>query len=233
MRSIYEILKVNSYPGRGIVFGRLSEGETAVIAYFTMGRSENSRNRIFIPEGGGLRILPFDASKLEDPSLVIYDPVRISGGRTVVTNGDQTDTICEHLAAKGSLMSAMKTREFEPDASYTPRISGIINPEGSYTLSIVKSNDGNSDSCLRFYFEYDSPVPGEGHFISTYKQDGTPLPSFEGEPIKVAIGSDFKGFAYRLWDSLDFENKVSLFARSVSLSGGDTETIIFNKREGD
>lgn len=234
MNNLFELLSANTYPGRGIMLGRSTGGADAAIAYFIMGRSENSRNRIFVPDGEGIRTQAHDPAKLTDPSLIIYSPVRLCEGRTVVTNGDQTDTICESLPSGRSFESALRTREFEPDApNYTPRISGIVEPDGSYKLSILKSAGGDPSQCLRFFFEYPSPVAGTGHFISTYSGDGDPLPSFSGEPVEVAVGSDIREYAQRLWDSLNSDNKVSLFVRGIELSSGKTETIIFNRQEGD
>ena len=223
-----------SYPGRGIILGMSGDGQKAVIAYFIMGRSENSRNRIFVADGEGLKTKAYDESRLVDPSLIIYAPVRTVGKTvTVVTNGDQTDTVADFLQKGRTFEEALRTREFEPDApNYTPRISGIIELEQggfSYTLSILKSDRGNPDACLRFFYEY-APVAGQGHFIHTYEQDGDPLPSFEGEPELVAIESEnAEEFAGLIWDSLNEENKVSLFVRYIDLASGDTDDIIINK----
>ncbi len=224
-------LRANPYPGRGIVLGRSADGKYAVIAYFIMGRSENSRNRIFAPTEDGIRTQAYDPSKMEDPSLIIYHPVRFYEGKTIVTNGDQTDTIRDFFAQGKCYRHALMTREFEPDApNYTPRISGVVLPDGSYKLSILKSFQGDPSCCCRCFFEYDHPVAGYGHFIHTYMGDGSPLPSFEGEPELVALDSAAPAeFAGQLWDSLNEENKVSLFVRYIDLSTGDTEDVIINK----
>lgn len=226
-------LKNNSYPGRGIVIGRSKDGRYAVAAYFIMGRSENSRNRIFVEEGEGIRTQAFDSSKLSDPSLIIYVPVRVLGNKTIVTNGDQTDTIYELMDKQQTFEQALRTREFEPDApNYTPRISGIMHVEkGSYNyaMSILKSNHRSPDSCNRYTFAYENPAKGEGHFIHTYQGDGNPLPSFEGEPKLVKIEGSPDEFAERIWVSLNEENKVSLFVRYIDLETGTYESRIINK----
>ena len=228
-------LKNNAYPGRGIVLGKTPNGKYAAAAYFIMGRSENSRNRVFVEEGEGIRTQAFDPSKLEDPSLIIYAPVRVLGNKTIVTNGDQTDTIYELMNQQLTFEQALRTREFEPDApNYTPRISGIMKVDGSdynYALSILKSADGNPESCNRFTFSYKNPVAGEGHFIHTYQCDGNPLPSFEGEPKKVAMSDDIDEFTSMLWESLNEDNKVSLFVRYINLETGKYETRIVNKNQ--
>lgn len=233
MLSLKQELKQNSYPGRGIVIGRTADGSKAVTAYFIMGRSTNSRNRVFVEEGEGIRTEAFDASKLEDPSLIIYAPVRVLGNRTIVTNGDQTDTVYEGMEKGLTFEQSLRSREFEPDApNYTPRISGIMYVEkGSYRyeMSILKSNNGDAASCSRFTFSYENPKAGEGHFIHTYMHDGTPLPSFEGEPKPVAIPDDMEAFAGMLWDSLNEENKVSLFVRYIDIATGECRTKIINK----
>lgn len=230
--SLFDELKGNSYPGRGIVIGKSADGKHAVTAYFIMGRSENSRNRIFTKDGEGLRTEAFDPSKLVDPSLIIYAPVRVLGGKTVVTNGDQTDTVYAFLKDGKTFEDALRTREFEPDApNFTPRISGLLDTENgfSYKLSILKSACGNGDSCQRFFYEYSQPVNGEGHFIHTYQCDGTPIPSFEGEPALVEISGDIDTFTKMIWESLDAGNKVSLFVRYISLETGKEDTRIINK----
>lgn len=231
MKSMKEALCGNPYAGRGIVVGKSEDGERAVFAYFIMGRSENSRNRVFVEEGDGLRTQPFDESKVKDPSLIIYSPVRVVGKKTVVTNGDQTDTIAEQLLQGKCMRHALKTREYEPDApNYTPRISAVLNLEGNYTytLSILKCADGKGGGCNRFYFDY-APVNGVGHFIHTYVTDGDPLPSFEGEPVPVRIPNDLKAFADEIWNSLDESNKISLYCRSICLKSGKTESVLINK----
>lgn len=225
------LLRGNPYPGRGILLGSSPEGEKSVIAYFIMGRSENSRNRVFVETPDGIRTQAFDPSKMTDPSLIIYAPVRVFGTSTIVTNGDQTDTIREGLAAGKTFAQALHTRTFEPDApNYTPRISGLVKKNGDYTLSILKSADGDPASCRRYFFAYEAPRAGQGHFIHTYMGDGTPLPSFEGEPEQVEIPCGTPAeLADLLWDSLNAENKVSLFVRYIDRKTGDWETVIKNK----
>lgn len=234
VHDIAGLLRGNAYPGRGILIGRSEDGKSAVAAYFIMGRSENSRNRIFVQQGGGIRTQAFDPQKMKDPSLVIYNAVRVIGDKTIVTNGDQTDTICDFLQQGKSFAQALRTRTFEPDApAYTPRISGLM--EGfSYRLSILKSADGNPDSVRRYFFEYDNPLPGTGHFIHTYRCDGSPLPSFEGEPVPVAIQGGIDAFSALLWENLNADNKISLFVRFINVQDGSAQTRIFNKngREG-
>ena len=228
-------LKENAYPGRGIVIGKSADGTKAVTAYFIMGRSENSRNRIFVEDGEGIRTQAFDPSKLTDPSLIIYAPVRVLGNKTIVTNGDQTDTIYEGLDKQLTFEQALRSREFEPDApNYTPRISGIMHVENgtfNYAMSILKSNNGDPDSCRRFTFTYENPKAGEGHFIHTYKCDGNPLPSFEGEPKSVSIPDDMDTFTELLWNSLNEDNKVSLFVRYIDIATGTYDTRIVNKNK--
>lgn len=231
--SIEKELKENSYPGRGIVIGKSPNGKFAVTAYFIMGRSENSRNRVFVEDGEGIRTQAFDPSKLSDPSLIIYAPVRVLGSKTIVTNGDQTDTIYDLMAKGQTFEQSLRTREFEPDGpNYTPRISGIMeveNGEYNYSMSILKSNNGNPDACNRYTFAYSNPVAGEGHFIHTYMCDGNPLPSFEGEPKLVAVKDDMNEFANDLWTSLNEDNKVSLFVRYIDIETGKYESVIINK----
>ena len=225
------LLRGNPYPGRGIVLGSSPDGEKSVIAYFIMGRSENSRNRVFVETPDGIRTQAFDPSKMTDPSLIIYAPVRVFGTSTIVTNGDQTDTIREGLAAGKTFAQALHTRTFEPDApNYTPRISGLVKKNGDYTLSILKSADGDPASCRRYFFAYEAPRAGQGHFIHTYMGDGTPLPPFVGEPelVEIPCGTPAE-FADLLWDSLNPENKVSLFVRYIDRKTGDWETVIKNK----
>ncbi|MGM9552352.1 MAG: IMP cyclohydrolase [Clostridia bacterium] len=230
-----EELKNNSYPGRGIVIGKSACGKYAVTAYFIMGRSENSRNRVFVEDGEGIRTEAFDPSKLTDPHLIIYAPVRVLGNKTIVTNGDQTDTIYELMDQQLTFEQALRTREFEDDApNYTPRISGILKVENgnySYAMSILKSNNGNPKSCQRFTFSYKNPVNGEGHFIHTYMGDGSPLPSFKGEPKDVVINEDIDSFTNTIWNSLNEENKVSLFVRYININDGTYETRIINKNK--
>ena len=231
--SIYEELKGNAYPGRGIIIGKSEDGKSAVTAYFIMGRSVNSRNRVFVEEGDGIRTEAFDPSKLTDPHLIIYSPVRVLGNKLIVTNGDQTDTIYELMDKQYTFEQALRSREFEDDApNFTPRISGILHFDDgkfNYAMSILKSANGNPDSCQRFTFSYNNPVAGEGHFIHTYMGDGNPLPSFEGEPKLVNIANDIDYYTNRLWESLNEDNKVSLFVRFVNLETGAVETRIVNK----
>ena len=235
MISIEDELKNNSYPGRGIIIGRSADGTKAVTAYFIMGRSENSRNRIFVEEGKGIRTQAFDPSKLVDPSLIIYAPVRVLGNKTIVTNGDQTDTIYEGMDRQMTFEQSLRSREFEPDApNYTPRISGIMHIENggyNYAMSILKSNNGNPDSCHRYTFAYENPAAGEGHCIHTDMHDGDPLPSFEGEPKLISIPDDMDAFTELLWNSLNSENKVSLFVRYIDIATGAYETKIVNKNQ--
>ena len=230
IQDLRAVLRDNTYPGRGIVLGKSADGQKAVIAYFIMGRSENSRNRIFVEEDGGLRTQAFDPAKLKDPSLVIYWPVRKFGAATIVTNGDQTDTIDEFLAAEKTFEEALRMRTFEPDPPIlTPRISGLVHKDGSYRLSILKSANGNAESTQRFFYEYPQPVAGEGHFIHTYLGDGNPVPSFEGEPELVRIEGDIDSFTSLMWENLNEANKVSLFVRFIDLADGSEETRVVNK----
>lgn len=234
IRSLQDELKGNPYPGRGIVIGRTADGKYAVAAYFIMGRSVNSRNRIFVEDGEGIRTEAFDPSKLSDPSLIIYAPVRVLENQTIVTNGDQTDTIYEGFTDGKSFEEALATREFEPDGpNYTPRISGVMEIDRgsfSYKMSILKSADGDPSCCNRYTFSYDNPPAGEGRFIHTYQNDGDPLPSFEGEPERILIGGeDIDSFAGHIWESLDRENKVSLFVRYIEIETGKYESRIINK----
>lgn len=231
--SLKNELAANTYPGRGIVIGKSADGKYAVTAYFIMGRSENSRNRVFVEDGEGIRTQAFDPSKLTDPSLIIYAPVRVLGNKTIVTNGDQTDTVYELMDRQQTFEQALRTREFEPDApNYTPRISGIMHMENggfNYAMSILKSSDGNPESCTRYTFAYKNPPAGEGRFIHTYKNDGNPLPSFKGEPKRVKIEGDIDSFTQMLWENLNEENKVSLFVRYIETETGRYETRIVNK----
>ncbi len=234
MIDLNQYLRDTAYPGRGIVLGRTADGKKAAIAYFIMGRSENSRNRVFEATDDGIRTRAYDESKMTDPSLIIYHPVRNMGPvMTIVTNGDQTDTIRDAIREGHCYRHALNTRTFEPDGpNWTPRISGVVKPDGSYNLSILKSLDGDPSCCCRYFFEYDRPVPGVGHFISTYQGDGNPLPSFEGEPKRVAvIASSAKEWADQLWASLNEDNKVSLFVEFIDLEHKTRDTVILNKRQ--
>ena len=231
---IKQLLNDTSYPGRGIILGRSADNTRAVIAYFIMGRSENSRNRVFTETEDGIRTEAYDPAKLSDPSLIIYHPVRVlDNGITIVTNGDQTDTIRDFMLEGHCYRHALLTREFEPDGpNYTPRISGVVKPDGSYNLSILKSMDGDPSCCCRYFYEYDHPQAGVGHFIHTYMGDGTPLPSFEGEPERIAMeANDAQSFADLLWANLNEDNKVSLFVRCIDLENGSTDTVIVNKNK--
>ncbi len=232
-KNLEEELYSNSYPGRGIVLGRSADGKHAVIAYFIMGRSENSRNRVFVQDGAGIKTKAFDESKMVDPSLIIYSPVRVLEKTTVVTNGDQTDTIYDFLQQGKSFEDALRTRTFEPDGpNFTPRISGVVELETNcYKLSILKSADGDESSTRRYFFDYDAPRAGEGHFIHTYEGDGNPLPSFEGEPTQVKLEGDIDAFTAMVWNALNADNKVSLFTRYIDLATGETETRIVNKNQ--
>ena len=231
--SLREELNSNAYPGRGIVLGRSADGSKAVAAYFIMGRSENSRNRVFVEDGEGIRTQAFDPAKLTDPSLIIYAPVRVLGNKTIVTNGDQTDTIYDGMDHQMTFEQSLRSREFEPDGpNYTPRISGIMHIDNggyNYAMSILKSNNGDPSSCLRFTYANEKPAAGEGRFIHTYMHDGNPLPSFEGEPKLVDIQGDIDSFTELVWDSLNEDNKVSLFVRFIDIATGAYETRIVNK----
>ncbi len=228
------LLKGNPYPGRGIVLGRSGDGAKTAVAYFIMGRSVNSRNRVFEATPDGIRTKAFDESRMTDPSLIIYHPVRIlPDGTTVVTNGDQTDTIRDALLSGGSFESALRTRCFEPDGpNWTPRISGLAAPDGSYRLSILKSLEGDSACCCRYFYEYEAPQAGLGHFLSTYEGDGEPLPSFRGEPKPVALTApNARSWAEELWESLNEDNKVSLFVQMLDLRTGERDTVLLNKNK--
>lgn len=235
MLSLMQELKENAYPGRGIVIGRSADGKKAVTAYFIMGRSVNSRNRIFVTEGEGIRTQAFDPSKLEDPSLIIYAPVRVLDQNTIVTNGDQTDTVYDGMKKGLTFEQSLRSREFEPDGpNYTPRISGVMhvkNGQYDYSMSILKSNNRNPDGCNRYTYSYENPAAGEGRFIHTYMHDGNPLPSFEGEPKMVEIKGDIEDFTQQVWNSLNEDNKVSLFVRFIDIETGNYETRIINKNE--
>ena len=236
IQSASQAVGATTYPGRGIIVGKSADGKRAVMAYFIMGRSVNSRNRVFVEQPGGIRTQAFDPSKMEDPSLIIYAPVRTIGERVIVTNGDQTDTIYDFIGDGSTFEAALMTREFEPDApNYTPRISALLTfREGGfgYRMSILKSDEGNPVSCLRYTYDYASPMPGSGRFIHTYRGDGSPLPSFTGEPVSVAIREDLPQFTERLWDALDKDNRVSLFTRSIDLLTLASESRIVNRHEG-
>ena len=235
MLSLANELNSNTYPGRGIVIGKTKDGKKAVTAYFIMGRSNNSRNRVFVEDGEGIRTQAFDPSKLEDPSLIIYAPVRVLGNKTIVTNGDQTDTIYEGMDKQLTFEQSLRSRKFEPDApNYTPRISGIMHIENNkynYAMSILKSNNGNPNSCNRYTFAYENPIEGQGHFIHTYMHDGEILPSFEGEPKLVDIDGDIDEFTNMVWTNLNEDNKVSLFVRFIDIATGEYETRIVNKNK--
>ena len=233
--SLEQELSSNAYPGRGIVIGRSEDGTKAVTASFIMGRSSNSRNRVFVTEAEGIRTEAFDPSKMEDPSLIIYAPVRVLGEKTIVTNGDQTDTIYDGLKAGLTFEESLRSREFEPDGpNYTPRISGIMqvtNGTYHYAMSILKSHNGNPAACNRYTFTYENPLAGEGHFIHTYARNEEPLPSFEGEPKLVDIAGDIDAFTATVWNSLNEDNKVSLFVRYIDIQTGTYETRIINKNQ--
>ena len=233
MLSIEQELKSNAYPGRGIIIGRSQDGKAAITAYFIMGRSENSRNRIFVEDGEGIRTQAFDPGRLTDPSLIIYAPVRVMGNKTIVTNGDQTDTIYENMDKQMTFEQSLRFRAFEPDGpNYTPRISGIMHIENgsyNYAMSILKSNNGSPESCNRYTFAYENPEAGQGHFIHTYMCDSEPLPSFEGEPKWISMTGDIDGFTGVLWNSLNEDNKISLFVRYTDIASGTYETRLVNK----
>ena len=235
IQSLVNELSGCDYPGRGIVIGRSEDGTKAVTAYFIMGRSENSRNRVFVEDGEGIRTQAFDPSKLSDPSLIIYAPVRVLGDKTIVTNGDQTDTVYDLMKQGKTFEESLRTRKFEPDGpNYTPRISGLMTVSSGkyeYAMSILKSHNGNPDQCDRYTFSYDAPVAGEGHFIHTYMKDGNPLPSFEGEPTWVKIAGNIDEFTDMIWNNLNQDNKVSLFVRYIDIATGEYETRIINKNK--
>ena len=226
-----KLLEENPYPGRGIVLGCSADNRFAVAAYFIMGRSENSRNRVFVPTEDGIRTEAHDPAKMTDPSLIIYHPVRKAGRGLIVTNGDQTDTVRDYILAGRTFAEALHTREFEPDApNYTPRISGLLSPDGSFQLSILKSAEGDSACCCRYFYDYDAPLPGEGRFIHTYMGDGNPLPSFAGDPERVALDAETpEVLADQVWEALNPENKVSLFVRFVDLADGSHRDAIRNR----
>ena len=231
MTDLTAYLGERTYPGRGIALGRSADGRKAVIVYFIMGRSVNSRNRVFAATDDGIRTQAHDPAKMSDPSLIIYHPVRAVGWNTVVTNGDQTDTIRDALLAGQSFAAALRTRAFEPDGpNWTPRISGLVAPNGSYKLSILKSLDGDPACCCRYFYEYDKPQAGLAHIIHTYAADGEPLPSYQGEPAPVAIGApDAASLADQVWAALNEDNKVSLYVSMIDLESGERDTVIVNK----
>lgn len=226
------LLQDNPYPGRGIVLGRSADGAFAIAAYFIMGRSENSRNRVFVPTEDGIRTQAHDPAKMTDPSLIIYHPVRMAGRGLIVTNGDQTDTVRDYILSGRTFVEALKSRTFEPDdPNFTPRISGLLSPDGSFQLSILKSADGNPACCCRCFYHYDAPLAGEGRFIHTYQGDGSPLPSFEGEPVRIALEDpNPDALADRVWTALNPDNKVSLFVRYIRISDGIYQDVIRNLR---
>ena len=229
--SLREKLASNPYPGRGIVLGMSADGKTSVAAYFIMGRSANSRNRVFLEEPDGIRTEAFDASRMADPSLIIYHPVRELGRSLIVTNGDQTGTIRNALEQGLSMEQALRSRQFEPDGpNWTPRISGLVCPDGSYKLSILKSADAAGSACVRQFFEYPA-LPGLGHFLHTYVTDGDPIPTFQGEPERVAIEGDIDGFTDMVWQSLNEDNKISLFVRFTNLQTREYRQCIVNKHQ--
>lgn len=234
INSAKELIEGNSYVGRGIIAGKSPCGKYAVSAYFIMGRSANSRNRIFADRGGEIYTEPFDASKVEDPSLIIYAAVRKFENRLIVTNGDQTDTIYDAFAGGKSFADALRTRAFEPDGpNFTPRISAVLNFEGeklTYEMSILKSIDENGSDCARYFFEYPS-VSGMGHFIHTYVCDGNPIPTFQGEPERIAIGGDIDEFSSDLWNCLDTDNKISLYVRYTDIKTGEYTDRLINKNK--
>ena len=229
--SLTEKLASNTYPGRGIVLGMLPDGKTSVAAYFIMGRSVNSRNRVFMEEPDGIRTEAFDPSKLSDPSLIIYHPVRQLGRSLIVTNGDQTDTIRDFMERGETLEQALRTREFEPDGpNWTPRISGLVQPDGSYKLSILKSADPEGSACTRHFFEYPA-LKGVGHFLHTYETNGDPIPTFFGEPERVALEGDIDTFTAAVWENLNEDNKISLFVRFTNVETGEFAQRILNKNQ--
>lgn len=232
VNSVSELLKSNSYPGRGIILGESADGNSAVFAYFIMGRSENSRNRVFVEKSDAVTIYPYDESKVSDPSLIIYSPVRKVWDKWIVTNGNQTDTVYDALLAGSTFEKALTKRCFEPDApNYTPRISGLIDLTGgvfSYKMSILKSADAEGSACNRFNYAYE-PISGLGHFIHTYECDGNPIPTFQGEPRRISIPNDVNAFATDIWESLNSDNKVSLYVSFISISDGTNKSVLINK----
>lgn len=233
MKQLSSAIGASTYPGRGILIGKSADSKKAMLAYFIMGRSVNSRNRIFVEAEGGIRTEAFDPSKMVDPSLIIYYPVRMWENKTIVTNGDQTDTIYNELMAGGDFHHACTTRCFEPDApNYTPRISAMITQNASdfsLEMSILRCNDPETGASVRCFYEYESVKAGSGYFIHTYAQDGDPIPSFTGEPELVEVGDDFEAFSNAIWNSLNEDNKVSLWTRCIDLTTGETISKIYNK----
>ncbi|MBQ8528148.1 MAG: IMP cyclohydrolase [Clostridia bacterium] len=231
--AISDLLKAKSYPGRGIVIGKSADGQSAVFAYFIMGRSENSRNRVFVEKEGAIFTEPHDYSKVSDPSLIIYSAIREISDKVIVTNGDQTDTIYDAISRGGDMREALRTREFEPDApNLTPRISGVLSFDGgySYEMSILKSSDPEGTGCNRYFYEY-TPISGLGHFLHTYIDDGNPLPTFSGEPERVLIPNSIDELADGIWTSLNPENKISLYVRYINIETGKSESRLFNKNK--
>lgn len=232
-KALAKVLSENDYPGRGIIAGKSADGRYAVAAYWIMGRSENSRNRIFVEDGEGIRTQAFDPSKLTDPSLIIYAPVRVLGKDTIVTNGDQTDTIYDGLKKGLTFEQSLLSRKFEPDApNFTPRISALLHNEGgrfSFSMSILKSDGGDDSSCLRYTYDYENPKAGTGRYIHTYMMNASPLPSFEGEPEVVELDKNIDELTSLIWENLNEDNKVSLFVRFIEIESGKTETRIINK----
>jgi len=235
IRNTADYLSGNEYPGRGVLLGKSPDGK-AVFAYFIMGRSENSRNRIFTEEGKDVIIHPFDASKVEDPSLIIYAPVRVVGNEVIVTNGDQTDTVRDHLKDGGNFYTALQTRCFEPDGpNWTPRISGILHlgaEEFGYELSILKSRDAEGEACSRYYYTY-TAKEGLGHLIHTYEENGNPIPTFQGEPRRMEVPADIDAFTKTIWENLNESNKISLYVRYMDPVTGEYESRMLNKHQGD
>lgn len=231
--SVKERIAGNPYVGRGIIIGKSEDGKKAVFAYFIMGRSENSRNRVFVENGEEITIYPYDPSKVEDPSLIIYSPIKVVGKDVIVTNGDQTDTVEEFLKKGKGFRCALKTRAFEPDApNFTPRISGILHMDDNFTyeMSILKSADEKGSACNRYFFDYE-PINGLGHFIHTYVTDGNPLPTFFGEPERVKIPNDIDEFASEIWTKLDANNKIAMHVRYIDLASGEVESVTYNVHE--
>lgn len=235
-KRLSKLLQNNPYPGRGIVVGKSRDGKRAMLAYFIMGRSENSRNRVFVKIGDEVKTEPYDAKKVVDPSLILYSPVKVVGTATIVSNGDQTDTIEEYLKKGVCFRRGLQEREFEPDApNFTPRISAVLNfgkrvSDFKYEMSILKCGDRKGKTCNRYFYLY-TPASGVGHFLHTYKKNGDPLPAFEGEPVPVAIPNDLKEFAAEIWENLDFANKISLYCRAVDLKTGAYEDVLYNKNK--